>query len=97
MRSYLRLCEDELELRKEGWISGETWQIWQTGMVAQLRRWPFDVIWTEVNKQTGSERTNRSVPEEFQLLRQFWEDEKDPKTLRPQWKRFARSLLRGSP
>jgi hypothetical protein len=97
VRSYLRLCEDELKLRKEGWISDETWQIWQIGMVAQLRRWPFDVIWTEVNKQTGPERTDRSVPEEFQLLRQFLEDEKDPKTLRPRWKRFARGPLRGFP
>ena len=97
VRSYLRLCEEELELRKEGWITGETWQIWQTGMIAQLRRWPFDVIWTEVNKQTGPERTDRSAPEEFRLLRQFLEDGKDPKTLRPQWNQFARGLLRGCP
>ena len=85
-----------MELRKEGWITGETWQIWQTGMIAQLRRWPFDVIWTEV-KQTGPERTDCSVPEEFRLLLQFLEDGKDPKTLRPQWKQFARGLLRGCP
>ncbi|GLY39785.1 hypothetical protein Amsp01_058080 [Amycolatopsis sp. NBRC 101858] len=28
VRAYLRLCEDQLELRRLGWISTSTWAIW---------------------------------------------------------------------
>lgn len=43
--SYLRLCEDQLELRKAGWISDATWAAWLDGMRQQVRRWPFEPIW----------------------------------------------------
>jgi hypothetical protein len=43
--AYLRLCEDQLELRAAGWISNATWRLWSDGMHAQLQRWPFDTIW----------------------------------------------------
>lgn len=31
-RAYLRLCEDECELRAEGWIGDATWRIWAEGI-----------------------------------------------------------------
>jgi hypothetical protein len=103
VRSYLRLCEDELELRQEGWISRETWAIWQTGIAAQLERWPFKPIWCEVDQQTCPARPDPTVPEEFTLLRAFMtenKNKKDPLKAFPRPVRFRRSayrLLRGAP
>lgn len=38
---YLRLCEDELDLRKRQFITDETWEIWAPGIAWQLNRQPF--------------------------------------------------------
>jgi hypothetical protein len=100
IRSYLRLCEDELELRQEGWISRETWAIWKTGITAQTKRWPFQAVWQEVDRETGPRRSNTDIPEEFTLLRKFLCDGKDPKSMYSRWKRcwrFTCRLLTGSP
>ena len=48
VRSYIRLCEDECELRAAGWIGDSTWSIWSDGMTQQFERWPFDQVWGEV-------------------------------------------------
>ncbi len=32
IRGYLRLCEDQLELRRNGWISSMTYRMWSEGM-----------------------------------------------------------------
>jgi hypothetical protein len=64
---YLRLCEDEFDLRREGWISNSSWIFWTDGMLAQLERWPFIEIWEKIR------------PEQFQNLCEFWADHKyDP-------------------
>lgn len=34
--AYLRLSEDELDLRKQGYITDGTWAIWSEGILAQL-------------------------------------------------------------
>jgi hypothetical protein len=68
--AYLRLCEDELDLRGEGWISGDTWQIWHAGMVSQLRRWPFADVWKDVSAREETEGTSG----QFIQLRQAGED-----------------------
>src|SRR3954468_10915936 len=52
VRAYLRLCEDQLELRRLGWIGTSTWAIWIDGMRAQLGRRPFDLVWKEVREST---------------------------------------------
>ncbi|MDI5975993.1 hypothetical protein [Amycolatopsis magusensis] len=31
VRAYLRLCEDQLDLRRRGWLSASTWLIWAEG------------------------------------------------------------------
>ena len=35
--AYLRLCEDEVDLRKQGFITDRTWTIWSEGILAQLQ------------------------------------------------------------
>ena len=35
--AYLRLCEDEVDLRKQGFITDRTWAIWSEGILAQLQ------------------------------------------------------------
>lgn len=37
--AYLQLCEDELDLRRNGFISTKTWGIWVDGMKSQCA-WP---------------------------------------------------------
>jgi len=37
IRAYIRLCEDELEMRAEGWISDSTYKIWASSICMQLR------------------------------------------------------------
>ena len=32
MYDYLLLCEDEMDLRKRGYITDQTWQIWMSGI-----------------------------------------------------------------
>lgn len=36
--AYLQLCEDELDLRRNGYISTKTWGIWVDGMKSQCAR-----------------------------------------------------------
>lgn len=36
--AYLQLCEDELDLRRNGFISTKTWGIWADGMKSQCAR-----------------------------------------------------------
>lgn len=36
--AYLQLCEDELDLRRNGFISTKTWGIWVDGMKSQCTR-----------------------------------------------------------
>ncbi|MCC9068628.1 hypothetical protein [Arthrobacter cryoconiti] len=38
---YLRLCEDELDLRKRRFVTDETWEIWKQGIRFQVARKPF--------------------------------------------------------
>jgi hypothetical protein len=52
--AYLRLCEDELDLRTQRWVSADTWELWRLGIASQLRRWPFDAVWTEVSAREAS-------------------------------------------
>ena len=47
--AYLRLCEDELDLRAQNWVSADTWRIWHAGIASQLKRWPFDEVWKEIS------------------------------------------------
>lgn len=88
-RAYIRLCEDELELRREGWISAVTWRIWRDGIAAQMGRWPFCEAWNRI------EHANKHVPEkhrEFELLRKFLAGQTNPRTTLTWTRRIARAL-----
>ena len=87
--AYIRLCEDQLELRHAGWISDETWKIWSSGLQAQLtRRWPFNEVWgnvREVNEQLGEHG-------ELTLLIKYTRDPQDPYLALPRLIRFWRAI-----
>ncbi|MFG2794056.1 hypothetical protein [Streptomyces sp. NPDC048419] len=64
VRLYLRLCEDELELRQLGWVGRKSWQQWCSGIRAQLSQWPIAAEWAPV-------RDGQRAPHQFALLRQL--------------------------
>ena len=67
--AYLTLCEDEIELWIEGWISPDTWKIWKVGIQAELARWPVSSVWEEFRKPVeGVARTGGA--EQFSNLRE---------------------------
>ncbi|MET8205882.1 hypothetical protein ABZT51_07500 [Streptomyces sp. NPDC005373] len=64
VRLYLRLCEDELELRQLGWVSGQTWEQWRNGITAALGQWPVAQEWEPVKE-------GHRAPNQFELLRKL--------------------------
>ncbi|MEV7881855.1 hypothetical protein [Streptomyces microflavus] len=72
---YLRLCEDELELRKLGWVGGETWEQWSLGIQAQLKQWPVAEEWAPI-------RDGQRAPRQFALLRNL-DDNTQPDPFQP--------------
>jgi hypothetical protein len=66
VRAYFRLCEDEIELKKKRWFSKRAWDVWEEGMIHQLRRWPFCEVWSKVKADT---------PGEFQWLRSLMDNQ----------------------
>lgn len=65
-RAYLRLCEDEVELRIHGYITDQTWKLWAEGIKAQTGIEPF--------KEILSSEPKDQLPE----LRKFLRDDEDP-------------------
>lgn len=63
-RLYLRLCEDELELRQLGWVGRNTWKQWSPGIQAQLAQWPVAGEWALIHN-------GRRAPHQFALLRRL--------------------------
>lgn len=45
---YLRLCEDEADLRSLSMVSDEVWRAWESGMRSQLGRWPVAEQWRRI-------------------------------------------------
>jgi hypothetical protein len=54
IRAYIRLCEDELEMRAAGYIGDSTYAMWADGIVQQLRQPSFKAVWTEVLEESTS-------------------------------------------
>jgi len=44
IRSYILLCEDELEMRKNGYVSDNTYDLWADGIKGQFRQRMFKEI-----------------------------------------------------
>jgi hypothetical protein len=66
VRSYLELCEDELDLRRNGFISTKTWSMWTDGMIKQCGQSPYK----EALKSLG--------PTELPSLQLFLLTQEDP-------------------
>lgn len=64
--AYLQLCEDELDLRRNGFVSTKTWELWATGMVSQCARPAY------------AESILALPSGELPALRRFLETQKDP-------------------
>ncbi len=90
IRSYILLCEDELEMRKNGYVSDNTYDLWADGIKGQFRQRMFKEIWKQVKEEAGN---NKTFPYEHlnQLL-----DEKNTSTYDPlkmaRWRRWIRGL-----
>lgn len=54
IRKYILLCEDELQMRKYGYISDSTYDEWAAGMRDQLAQPIFREIWERVKEEGGS-------------------------------------------
>ncbi len=56
-RCYILLCEDELEMRGNGYISDQTYDLWADGIRTQFQQSPFKEIWMQVQEEAGSGKT----------------------------------------
>ncbi|MGI5171369.1 hypothetical protein ACQEU3_44170 [Spirillospora sp. CA-253888] len=74
--AYLMLCEDELDLRAAGWISHDTWQVWQSGIKSCLQRELFGQVWRELARDR--QRSVNLSGGDFARLRAFENGEYDP-------------------
>ena len=92
IRAYVRLCEDELEVRAEGWIGDTAYSIWRTAIRAQMELPAFDLIWRRLCAE-GQHPYNRltRLLDEAEGLRY------DPCGM-PTWRRWIHGLtgIRGA-
>ncbi|MDJ0457731.1 hypothetical protein PUN71_011005 [Arthrobacter sp. NQ7] len=66
VNAYLHLCEDELDLRRNGFVSTKTWDIWADGIGSQCRLAPYTRALDAMN------------PNELPTLRHFLATGEDP-------------------
>ena len=70
-RSYFRLCETQLNVRAQGWITDATWKTWGQGITDRMHHYPFSVAWDEV---VANPRANHL----YRQLRLFRDGGSDP-------------------
>jgi hypothetical protein len=82
IRNYILLCEDELQMRRVGYISDNTYRVWVSGMRDQLNQPMFKKIWTQVEEEAEE---HQIFPYEHlrQLLNEPTSDTGDPLTMSP--------------
>ena len=51
IRKYINLCEDELQIRKNGYISDATYEEWADGMIGQFKQPMFKEVWEHVQAE----------------------------------------------
>jgi hypothetical protein len=61
IRSYIFLCEDELQMRKNGYISDSAYYEWSSGMVDQFKQPMFREVWGRIKEESG-ERQKQGAP-----------------------------------
>ena len=92
IRSYILLCEDELEMRENGYIADNTYKLWTDGIQNQLKQPMFEKIWKQVTEEAAQHHTFPYIH-----LTRLLEDEGvrgyDPLELKvPRWRRRLRGL-----
>ncbi|WP_298585288.1 hypothetical protein [uncultured Kocuria sp.] len=68
---YLSLCEDEVDLRRAGHITDETWAIWRTSISGAAGRFPYTAMFEAMEERFEA----HGVPENerpFTNLRMAW-------------------------
>jgi hypothetical protein len=93
IRAYFRLCEDQLELRQNGWISDRSWRIWSAGITAQLHEPLFNHLWRKVDAEAKA-RVPEGVPPRFALLRVLIVDEHEDPCEMGRWNRWIAGVGR---
>lgn len=92
IRSYILLCEDELEMRENGYIADSTYELWAVGIQNQLKQPMFAKIW----KQVVEEVAQRHTPQYIHLTKLLNDEDVkqyDPLELKiPRWRRRLRGL-----
>jgi hypothetical protein len=89
IRNYILLCEDELQLRRSGYISDGTYKVWAQAIHDQLSQPMFKKIWAQVEEEAKEDRT---FPYEY--LRRFLNG-KGPEAVDPLAMSLPRRWLRG--
>lgn len=75
----LRLCEDELDARANGWITNDSWDVWTDAILAHR----------DDPRMTGI--VARTAGDELVRLREFWQSGQDPITI-GRWRQFWRGI-----
>lgn len=65
MVAYLRLCEDQIDVRKEGFVTDRTWKIWGGGIRTQL-------------EEAAYKRQFKENESDLPSLTAFLQDQQDP-------------------
>lgn len=60
VRAYLGLSEDQVDMRRIGWVTDDTWAVWRDGILTALDKQPVRAVWEHVKE---------SQPDEFACLR----------------------------
>jgi hypothetical protein len=92
IRSYLLLCEDELEMRENGYIADNTYKLWAEGIGSQLKQQMFEKVWNQLMEDAADHHTFPYIHLNRLLNSEGFKDY-DPLELRvPRWRRRLRGL-----
>lgn len=78
IRQYILLCEDELQVRKAGYISDATYTEWADGMIGQLRQPMFAQVWEKIQEEAKRPHRGAFPYENLQNLLAVTAEENTP-------------------
>lgn len=100
IRKYIFLCEDELQLRKNGYISDATYYEWADGMLEQFRQPMFTEVWDRIQDKGNQHKRGAFAYENLRCLldavagKDTW-DREDLKQVDPLKRPAAVRTIRG--
>lgn len=68
IRKYIFLCEDELQMRKNGYISDATYYEWADGMLDQFRQPMFKQVWDQTQDEANQHKRGAFAYENLRAL-----------------------------